>query len=378
MIFSIAIPVFKQADLLPTALASLLVQKPALQLAVVDATPDDSVQAVMADYAGRVHYARHGPDRGQSAAIQEGWDNTSGEIVHWLCADDYLFPYALEEVEKVFRQHPDVDVVYGDSVFVNKGGEFIRYFPSISQDISNIVADCCISQPSCFVRRTAVEQVGNLNQELHYIMDWDLWTRLFKAGAKFHYLHKPLSATRIYKETKTSSNSERRFAEIRNHLAKHTDYVSALRSMAGFQMVGRNYAEFGVAQPSPHIRTLAAALTSLSHIKKGFTKNEKKRKGKNLYGLDTLTNQVQKCCQVYLPTYRSAPPTEIVVSTSERVSLNATIDGIGLPLSADTGQEPNQSVFRIPHSVGNGQHYFQIALDSPQQAPWQLISVNLM
>ena len=116
MIFSVAVPVLGQAAFLPTALASLMAQSCPFQLAVMDATPDDSVQRALNGYAAILHYARHGSDAGQSAAIQEGWDHTTGEILCWLCADDYLFPYAFMEAEKVFRERPDVDVVYGDGI----------------------------------------------------------------------------------------------------------------------------------------------------------------------------------------------------------------------------------------------------------------------
>jgi glycosyltransferase involved in cell wall biosynthesis len=42
--FSIAIPIYQQANFLPSALESIRVQALDVQLAVVDATPDDSVQ----------------------------------------------------------------------------------------------------------------------------------------------------------------------------------------------------------------------------------------------------------------------------------------------------------------------------------------------
>jgi GT2 family glycosyltransferase len=378
MIFSVAVPVFKQAEFLPTALASVAAQSSAFQLTVMDATPDHSVQDVLTRYVGEVHYTRHGPDSGQAAAIQEGWDHSTGDVLYWLCADDYLFPYAFQEVEKVFRERPDVDVVYGDSVYVNEAGHFLRYFPSINSNISAIVKDCCISQPSCFVRRQAVERVGNLNSELHYIMDWDLWTRLFKAGARFRYLRKPLSVTRIYDGTKTTSHSEKRFFEIRRHLARHAGYFFTLRSMVGFYMVGFHYPELGRGAASLPGQMAFGILNSLQRIKTALPNYNAARESKTLYGLDTRTNRVRGQCHIYLAEYGSDPPTSVIVTTTGNVDLDATVDAVPLlQITAGTDGRLNRHVFKLPRAERLRKHFVRMSLTNSKPADWNLVSVAL-
>jgi hypothetical protein len=90
-----AIPVLGQAQFLPTALAGLDAQEAEFELAVMDATSDDSVQFVLKRRAKPIGYSRHG--QSQAAAIQDGGSNVGGDILHWLCADDYQFPFALRE-----------------------------------------------------------------------------------------------------------------------------------------------------------------------------------------------------------------------------------------------------------------------------------------
>ena len=51
--------------------------------------------------------------------------------VGWLCADDYYFPHTFAEVSKVFAARPDIDVVYGDTVFADRAGRFLGYFPGL-------------------------------------------------------------------------------------------------------------------------------------------------------------------------------------------------------------------------------------------------------
>jgi len=305
---------------------SIRVQAWDVQLSVMDATPDQRVQMVLEQYQELLSYHRHGRDSGQTAAIQEGWDNTDGEILAWLCADDYYFPDALDAVKGVFTSCPDIDVVYGDSVFVDEGGHFLGYFPEIDSDISSILKGDCISQPSCFVRRNAIEAIGRLNTKLHYIMDWDLWTRLYRSGAKFYYLKKPLSVVRMYKGTKTSSRTWRRFFEIGRHLLINTTPVTTIRSLIGF------YYQDLLSGKVSGIESLILKMLNYYRQQRRHFQNKKRISRHFNYGLSQYGNEVEESVDVFLPWYNKAPPTAIRVrcdlETAPEVNLN------GLPLSS--------------------------------------------
>lgn len=324
MHFSIAIPVFGQANFLPSALSSIKAQTSALQLAVMDATPDNSVQQVLAASDAELYYHRHGKDSGQTAAIQEGWDNTDGEILAWLCADDYYFPNILERVEKIFLTHPEIDVVYGNAVFVDENGHFLGYFPALDRDISVITQKCCICQPSCFIRRQAFERIGSLNTELHYIMDWDLWTRLYISGAKFYYLDEYLSVVRMYQGTKTASRSWRRFYEIGRHLFKHTNIWYATKSFIHFycyDFLGIRL--FGLEK---YIQQ------SFSYYRQHKLKQPNSTKVYHClnFGFAKLTHPLTAEVEVVLPWYHTFPPTAIVIVCSENLPPSLNLNGYDL------------------------------------------------
>lgn len=365
-------PVLGQADFISTALASIKAQMSNYQLAVLDATPDGSVQEVLQNFRNIVHYSRHSPDSGQSAAIQEGWNQTgddNSDIVAWLCADDYYFPYTFEEVTKVFTSRPEVDVVYGDSVFVDEGGEFLGYFPSISEDISSIVRGCCISQPACFVRRKAFKRVGKLNHDLHYIMDWDLWTRLFKVGANFYYLNKPLAAVRMYRGTKTSSRSKTRFREIHDHLIRYSGGLTVVRALVGFY-----YSALQANSTSRRDHILLALLAPLRWIKSrlcGLAAS------KILYGLETHTNRVSGTCHIYIPWYQT-PSSSITVNCRSAGNIRATVNGIATQrIMAERGGKEVKHVFEIPTSQRASVGLFHITLENVEDRAWHLISVQV-
>ncbi|MDX8394431.1 MAG: glycosyltransferase [Mariprofundales bacterium] len=305
--FSIAIPIYNQQQFLPTALKSIKVQNASYQLAVMDATPDDSVQNILDKYNDIIYYRRHGKDGGQSEAIQEGWDNTDADIIAWLCADDYYFPDTLASVQKVFEEYPEVDVVYGDSVFVDINKQFKMYFPAIENDVSCLPVHDCIAQPSCFIRRTAFKRINGLDFDLHYIMDWDLWIRLYESGAKFHYLHKPLSVTSVYPETKTSSMSLRRYQEINQQLKMQPSLLRRIRGLVGMlhydlKTDHRNFA----------LKLLLVFLNTYKYTTNKLSSN----KAKYLYGLEVSTNRIIDHCSIMLPFYSSQGIHQIIILTS--------------------------------------------------------------
>jgi len=354
-LFSIAIPVYEQAQFIPTALKSIQAQSVDYQLAIMDATPDDSVQKIINQFDDIIHYRRHGKDGGQSEAIQEGWDNTDGDIIAWLCADDYYFPDTLQSVKEVFDQNPEVDVVYGDSVYVDANDCFKTYFPSIESDVSCLPIHDCIAQPSCFVRRSAFERVGGLNTSLHYIMDWDLWTRLYKSGAVFHYLHKPLSVTRIYPETKTSGMSLERYREINHHLKQQP---SVLRRVVA--LIGTLQFDLSENDRSLLMNIVFTMINISQRVKNLFFPRE----AKSLYGMEIGKNYLYDSCSISLPWYHTQPPQYAVLTTCQDVPVSLFVDGNPL-ICQKTNDE---QLFLFPETLGKERKItwdFEIQVEQP-------------
>jgi glycosyltransferase involved in cell wall biosynthesis len=323
LIFSISIPVYNQAKYLGTALESIRCQSTDVQLAVLDASADDSAQSVLVPYRGLIHYAYHHSDAGQSAAIQEGWDNTSGDVVAWLNADDYYFPGALAKVQQIFLDRPDVDIVYGHAVHVSTDSGFEMYFSAISEDLALLSRSCMICQPSCFVRRTAMERVGGLNPGLHYAMDWDMWLRLLETGCRFYFLDEILSAVRVHPATKTLSGAKQRYREIRDILKVRTDWLHRNASLVGFfhyDLANRPRSLLG--------DTLYWGLNGLDQLYK-FMKRPKRI---DIRGLECWTNKVDKTCEVCLPWYSPQSPTEALIFTDRALDLSVHLNETPLEL----------------------------------------------
>lgn len=228
--FAAAVPVGAWHEALPRALASLARQDVQLEIALLDASCDPRVVEAADESGLSFAYRRHGPDDGQSAAIMEGWSRTRSDVVFWLNADDRLTTGALHRVAQTFLACPSADLVFGGSHFVNAAGERVGYHEQVADISPLLLRSNVISQPSCFARRACVDQVGGVNPNLHYVMDWDLWVRLYAAGARFVRIEDMLSEVFMGDGTKTADLTPRRLAEIFSLVRRHAGVWSALKS----------------------------------------------------------------------------------------------------------------------------------------------------
>jgi GT2 family glycosyltransferase len=228
--FAIAMPVGAWHPLLPAALDSLACQDTGIEIAFLDASGDPRVAAA-ADASGLdFTYRRTGPDKGQAAAIAEGWARTRAPILGWLNADDLLVPGALAAVSQAFDADSDAGVVHGGSDFIDEAGHVIGVHDHVAEAGPLLYRSNLISQPSCFARRSSVEAAGGIDETLVYTMDWELWVRLYAKGVRFARIDRTLSHVYMGSGTKTAEVTPRRLTEIARLVNRHAGPWSALKS----------------------------------------------------------------------------------------------------------------------------------------------------
>jgi glycosyltransferase involved in cell wall biosynthesis len=64
-------------------------------------------------------------DSGMYDAVNRGLRRATGDILAYLNCDEEFLPGALKNVVEYFQQHPEIDVVFGDCIIVDKNGEYI-------------------------------------------------------------------------------------------------------------------------------------------------------------------------------------------------------------------------------------------------------------
>lgn len=197
---------FQQGRYLEHALRSVIEQDyPRLEYIVVDGASTDGSADIIRRHQHALAYWISEPDRGQTDALVKGFARATGEIHGWLCSDDLLLPGALDAVARFFCAHRDVMAAYGDAVWIDAEGRFLR--PKKEMGFSRFVFlhdHNYIPQPSMFWRRTLYEAVGGLDPSFELAMDADLWAR-FSERTRIAHIPRYLSCMRFYPQQKTRS-----------------------------------------------------------------------------------------------------------------------------------------------------------------------------
>ncbi|CAN5463525.1 hypothetical protein BH10ACT11_BH10ACT11_12850 [soil metagenome] len=204
---SIVTPSLNQGRFVGHTVASVLDQAyPALEYVVQDGGSEDETMGLLEPQRGRLHHLASVSDGGQAQALNRGFERTGGEIMCYLNSDDLLLPGSLAFVADYFRGNPNVDVLYGDRIMIDRFGEDIGRWvlPPHEDEILDWVD--FVPQETLFWRRSAWEAAGSeIDESFRFAMDWDLLLRLRDSGSKIVHVRRFLGAFRIHNDQKTAA-----------------------------------------------------------------------------------------------------------------------------------------------------------------------------
>ncbi len=203
---SLVTPSYNQADMLERTILSVLSQGyPNLQYVIQDGGSTDGSVKVIRKYEGQLHYWESKPDKGQSHAIEMGFQQTDGEIMGWLNSDDILMPGALWDIAQHFIRHPKTDVAFGHRVIIDEQDRKIGQWVLPSTTHHYLPYADYLAQESVYWHRRIYERVNGIDPQFRFAMDWDLFLRFKRSTAKFRRIRSFIGAFRIHAAQKTSS-----------------------------------------------------------------------------------------------------------------------------------------------------------------------------
>jgi len=187
---SIVTPSFRNSDWLKLCVASVADQAGVeVEHIVQDAQSDDGTQEWLArDRRVRAYFEK---DQGMYDAINRGWRRASGEILAYLNCDEQYLPGGLSAVEEFFRRHPQTDVVFADTIVVDKQGEFICYRKSLLPWKNAMWVCNPVISSSIFIHRRVLDQHGIFfDPEWRYLGDKVWAVEMVHRGLKLAVLRR--------------------------------------------------------------------------------------------------------------------------------------------------------------------------------------------
>ena len=215
MKFSVITPSLNQGRFIRDCIESVRAQvEVEVEHIVVDGCSTDETVAILKCYP-HIQWTSE-PDRGQTDAINKGFRQASGDWLMWLNADDYLLPRAFAKVTQFVQAHPEADVIYGDSDFVDKQGNIVGR--KREGDFSYwmlLFYGTFIPSTSTFYRRKLVDAGHLLDASQKVAMDLEYYLRLAQAGFRFEHLPQPLACFRWHEANVSSIHLARGRQEFR-------------------------------------------------------------------------------------------------------------------------------------------------------------------
>ncbi|HEY6191517.1 MAG TPA: glycosyltransferase family 2 protein [Bacteroidota bacterium] len=204
---SVVTPSFNQAGFLEQNIQSVLDQHyPDVEHIIIDGGSTDGTLDILKKHSHLCWVSE--PDRGQTHALNKGFERATGDIIGWLNSDDTYFPDIFRMVASQFED-PKVMVLCGDGFEIDENGKQTHPMLSRATDPEVLIKYWKwryeYLQPAFFFRRTVFDEVGFLEESLYYVMDYDFFIRL---GLRYPmtYLPKPLANLRLHSTSKTGTN----------------------------------------------------------------------------------------------------------------------------------------------------------------------------
>ena len=239
-LFSCVVPVKGARPFLQEALSSLSRQG-----------LDDDLEIIIQDGDAE-------PDAGQSDALNKGFAKAHGEWLFWLNADDLLLPGALAAVRSKIRKAESqgfpLEWITGNQLLIDDAGRVLKC--SVGHKWHDWLYRHAVPHvygPSSFFKRELFKRVGGVNASLFYCMDWDLWIKFMKAGARFERMNDYIWAQRQWIGSKTQrempfQDQEKFEKEIRSMLTENGLSVTAsgLFLYRAWRLFNGNYVREGI------------------------------------------------------------------------------------------------------------------------------------
>jgi glycosyltransferase involved in cell wall biosynthesis len=172
-------PSFNQGEFLEDTITSILSQNyPNLEYMIIDGGSTDNSVEIINQYAAQLTYFVSEKDNGQSDAINKGLQRATGEYITWINSDDQLLPNALQTVAQCFQENPAAWVVHGRTILFGEEMEEQEKGCPSGDLAPHYLASLPFPQPSSFFSKAALDEVGLLNADYHYGMDYDFFVKI--------------------------------------------------------------------------------------------------------------------------------------------------------------------------------------------------------
>jgi len=227
---SVVTPSFNQAAYLEKCIKSVLAQNyPNLEYIVMDGGSTDGSVDIIKRYEPYITYWQSQPDAGQAAAIGEGFQRSTGTLLSWINSDDFLCKGALFRVAEAYQKNSSAGLFYGNSFWVDQTANLRKFFLACPMTYRQwLYQSSTVFQGSVFFTENAYKNVGGIDVQLAYAMEYELFLKIAK---NFQTIYVPHFLACFRDQPDSKGNNIRNIGEEEyNHILLELEGINTRRS----------------------------------------------------------------------------------------------------------------------------------------------------
>jgi glycosyltransferase involved in cell wall biosynthesis len=270
---SVVTPSYNYGQYIEETIRSVLLQGyPNLEFIIIDGGSTDQTLNVISSYEPWLSFWCSEPDKGQTDAINKGFEHCTGDIFVWLNADDaYLSPTCLYEVADLYRQGNQL--VIGACLNVDEyDQELIIYEqyngisrPQTFDDYVKFWSFVPFPQPAVFLSKELCDRAFPLDISLNTTMDYQLFLRILAQNPRAVWVESRWVKFKYHGLNKTLQTDKSQYEEyykVASSEAKRA--YSGLRRLT-YQTTARDFMALRLVSSSPDKEKLKIILKTLTH-----------------------------------------------------------------------------------------------------------------
>ena len=279
MRISVITPVYNGAKYIEETVISVLKASDGygIEYLVIDDGSTDQTSQILEKFSTQVTIIRQ-PNAGESAAVNTGFNQASGDFVLVVSADDPLFtPAIFDGVIDFFENNPETVVWYPSWKMIDKDGNLIRTVDVDEYSDEKLIGRfICLPGPGAFIRKSAALQIGGRRVKWKYVGDYDFWLRISRVG-NLRKRNAVLAQWRFHDESTSISQRGKKMFEER--IAVIEEFLKEFAVPNPLARMARAHAYYFAALLSYYSKEIHGRRTLLKSfwIRKGFVEESQLR-----------------------------------------------------------------------------------------------------
>lgn len=223
---SIVLPTFNGGKYIKRSIDSILGQTyQDWELIIVDDCSEDNTPKIVEQYGkndSRIKIIHNDINKGLPVSLNVGFKYSSGAFLTWTSDDNFYLPQALETMYEYLYLNNDKYMVCADMSIIDS--ILKKEYEFRSFDETTIYYRNCIG--ACFLyRRNVLEEIGEYDDELFLVEDYDYWLRIVERYGMVGHIGKILYKYQTHDKSLTATKQKQVSRKKSALRIKHLDLI---------------------------------------------------------------------------------------------------------------------------------------------------------